>query len=439
MTVASRILAMHNTVRQIGRHSARRLPTTSRPWMIGISAIIAAAILFLASALTLGVMLSRLRAEMQMVERTQAIVLQTRNIEEDLLDAHAAAHASGAPAMVRIEGHNAARRLAALRTMAPAETAALTAIAAAIDNEITALASGRDSHAGSRALAAFRAEQTTRYEETRSDTDRHILNFIAFALLMALIGPTLGLAGISMLQRERGRRQARQMQSELMHIQRLAVMGETAAMLAHDVSHPLAAANNYLAALRRTAAQGDCAKAADYSERAAQQIHRAATILNRLRRFIEKRDCEHAAVSPAVLIEDAVALLGPLDTDVALTIDAATDLPAVTIDRIQIQQVLVNLIRNALDAMRSSPERRLAIAARHAAPGWVEFALHDTGPGLPPDIATKLFSPFVTTKKEGMGVGLSICRSIITSHGGTIWAEPNPAGGTVFRFRLPAA
>jgi two-component system, LuxR family, sensor kinase FixL len=450
MTFSLRIMAMQKSVRRLGGHAHailrhRRLRGASLPWMFGITAIVGAAILFLASALSLGIMLNRLRIEMQMIERTQAVVLQTRSIEQDLEDAEGAARhyrASGdrsAPAMVRIEGRNAIRRLKSLMAMAPADAEALGAVSLRIESEIAALAAGRDSNGGSRALAAFRAGQTAIYDESRANTDRHILNFIAFALLMALIGPTLGLVGISVLQQERGRRLARQMQSELMHVQRLAVMGETAAMLVHEVSHPLAAAGNYLAALKRTAGQDNSAKVADYSERAAQQIHRAATILGRLRRFIEKRDSERVPVAPAVLVQDAVALIGPLDDDVILDAGFDPDLADVTIDRIQIQQVLVNLIRNAIDAMRGSDRRRLAITARHVEARWIEFALADTGSGLPPEIAAKLFRPFVTTKKDGMGVGLSICRSIIASHGGTIWAEPNPQGGTVFRFRLPAA
>jgi C4-dicarboxylate-specific signal transduction histidine kinase len=342
-------------------------------------------------------------------------------------------------ALVRIEGRNAARRLEALGAIAPGEAETLDAIAARIEQQLSAISRGIEDDGASRAIAAFRTRQSAAYEASRTAVDRNIHFFIAFALALALIGPALGLIGVTLLQSDRGRRQARAMQSELMHVQRLAVMGETAAMLAHEVSHPLAAASNYLAALRRTSANGDRSKTAEYSDRAAQQIHRAATILHRLRRFIEKRDAERAPVAPAVLIQDAVALLGPLEGEVALVAAADPDLPDVAVDRVQVQQVLVNLIRNAVEATQGCTERRLTIAATAPSSRLVEFSLTDSGRGLPADVAAKLFQPFISTKKDGMGVGLSICRSIIAGHQGSIWAEPNPQGGTVFRFRLPVA
>ena len=132
-----------------------------------------------------------------------------------------------------------------------------------------------------------------------------------------------------------------------------------------------------------------------------------------------------------------MALVGPLESDVVLSTAIDPDLPDVAVDRIQIQQVLVNLIRNATDAMQSSAMKRLTITAERRASGRVEFSLIDTGCGLTKDIADGLFQPFTTTKKNGMGVGLSICRSIIDSHNGTIWAEANPQGGAIFRFQLP--
>lgn len=448
MTLAARLASLGFSMRHFRKTdlASWQWPRDlSTQWLLGIGAIVVAALFFLTSALSLGVMLNHLREQMQTVERVQNVVLQIRGIEEDLEDAKGAARhsvQSGNPmdmAMVRIEGRNAARRLEDLIAIAPGEAAALTAIAERIERQLTALAGGYEDDGANRAIAAFRSRQSTAYDISRAAVDRNILVFIAFALTMALIGPALGLIGVMLLQRDRGSRQTRQMQSELMHVQRLAVMGETAAMLAHEVSHPLAAASNYLAALRRTTANGDVSKAGEYSDRAAQQIHRAATILHRLRRFIEKRDAERCPVSPAVLIQDAVALLGPLDSEVALMAVADPDLPDVAVDRIQVQQVLVNLIRNALEAMQGCAERRLTIAAAAPSSGQVEFSLTDTGRGLPAEVAAKLFQPFVSTKKDGMGVGLSICRSIIAGHQGTIWAEPNPQGGTVFRFRLPVA
>jgi two-component system, LuxR family, sensor kinase FixL len=448
MTLVARLSALGFSVQRLRRAAVSawyRPGDFTVQWLLGVGAVAVAAILFLTSALSLGVMLGHLRSQMQTVVRTQTVVLQTRGIEEDLEDAKDAARhyrQTGIQTdmvLVRIEGRNASRRLDALMAVAPDQAGTLKFIAQRIEGQLAALSSGIEDDGASRALAAFRAKESAAYDEFRASADRNILFFIAFTIAMALIGPVLGLTGITLLQRDRGRHHASEQQSELMHVQRLAVMGETAAMLAHEVSHPLAAASNYIAALRRCAANGDSAKTVEFSDRAAQQIHRAATILHRLRRFIEKRDAERGPVAPAVLIQDAVALIGPVDGDITLVAVADPDLPDVVADRIQIQQVLVNLIRNAIEAMQGCALRHLVITATAVSSQWIEFSLTDSGRGLPADVATKLFQPFVSTKKDGMGVGLSICRTIIADHRGTIWAEPNPQGGTVFRFRLPVA
>jgi two-component system sensor kinase FixL len=272
--------------------------------------------------------------------------------------------------------------------------------------------------------------------------DSSLLQAFVLAIAGIVFAPAFGIAGIWLLRHERDTRQLREMQNEMMHVQRLAVMGETAAMLAHDVSHPLTAANNYLGALRRLASSGsleDREKLVDLTTRAAGQIHRASVILLRLRRFIEKREAERALEDPAALIQDAIALLGPLDISIMLKQEIEPALPAVMIDRVQIQQVLVNLMRNAVDAMQSAAIRELTISARLQDRHTVLFGLADTGSGLSREVAERLFRPFVSSKREGMGVGLSICRSIVLEHGGAIWAEPNPGGGTIFRFRLPLA
>jgi len=107
-------------------------------------------------------------------------------------------------------------------------------------------------------------------------------------------------------------------------------------------------------------------------------------------------------------------------------------------DKLQIQQVVVNLVRNAIEAMEGSKRRELTISVARTEDGAVGISVIDTGPGIAPDIADRLFQPFVTTKAQGMGVGLSICRSIVEAHGGRLWAEANPEGGSIFRFTLPA-
>ena len=131
-------------------------------------------------------------------------------------------------------------------------------------------------------------------------------------------------------------------------------------------------------------------------------------------------------------------MIGAKERGVRLKFDIDRRLDLVLADKVQVQQVVLNLMRNAIEAMEASPRRDLVVAARPAPENMAEIAIADTGPGIAPEMADQLFQPFVTTKSEGMGVGLSISRTIIEAHGGRIWVEPNPDGGTVFRFTLRA-
>jgi two-component system, LuxR family, sensor kinase FixL len=287
-------------------------------------------------------------------------------------------------------------------------------------------------------LAAYRDHENAILAAVEGSLAGNARLAIWLALFTGLAVPLCGLAGIQLLRLERVTQSSRELQLELMHVQRLAIMGETAAMLAHEINQPLTAASNYLSVLRRQLAAGAPDKAGSMAERIALQIQRAAGIVRKLRRFIEKRETERSLQSPEALIEDAITLLGTIDNSIHLKTEIGSHLPLVLADRVQIQQVLVNLMRNAIEAMQESPSRALALSA-FARDGLVEISLADSGPGLPRDVAGRLFEPFVTSKEDGMGMGLSICRSIITQHGGQIWADPNPAGGTIFRFTLPAA
>jgi two-component system, LuxR family, sensor kinase FixL len=233
-----------------------------------------------------------------------------------------------------------------------------------------------------------------------------------------------------------------ELQAELAHVSRLTEMGQMAAALAHELNQPLAAATNYLEAGRRLLARDDATavqRAAGIFSDASDQLVRATQLIRRLRGFVSKGEVERRAAPVAQLVEEAtaLALLGVGDR-VKVQLHIAPQLPDVLVDRIQVQQVLVNLIRNAVEAMEGSARQELAIAASPS-DGVVEVVVADTGPGITPDVAQHLFEPFVTTKTQGMGVGLSICRSIVAAHGGTIGAEPNPEGGTIFRFSLPPA
>jgi two-component system, LuxR family, sensor kinase FixL len=149
----------------------------------------------------------------------------------------------------------------------------------------------------------------------------------------------------------------------------------------------------------------------------------------------------HAAVlSPPKVIEEAnaLAMVGTRSLGVILRLDLDPRARSAVIDRVQIQQVIVNLVRNAVEAMAESERRELSVSTLAGETGFHEVCVADTGPGLPESVSAQLFKPFVTTKDSGMGVGLSICQSIVEAHGGRIWAASNPGGGTQFRFTLPA-
>ncbi|GAA0548919.1 C4-dicarboxylate-specific signal transduction histidine kinase [Rhizomicrobium palustre] len=447
----------------------RNITDQSPTWIAGIACIGGAAVLFLTVAVALSVVLGGLKQKIETAQTSQVLLSKAMVLENMLDEASVAArlaaegkgNATTAEAVVKAKAANreAGAFLNLLRSN-PDSVRAISPVMRLIEVHLKEL-DGRLAAARSQGLniphaevnamlqratapdmVAFRTRAEADQTAHEHETDRMMLWALALALIATFSAPSVGLWGISLLRRERTRERARQLQMELMHAQRLAVMGETAAMLAHEVSHPLTAANNYMAALRRTATTSevvDSEKVINLSEKSAQQIMRASQILHRLRRFIEKRETERAVVAPALLVEEALALVGT--TDFAHEIREETDpaAPDVYIDRVQMQQVLVNLMRNAIEAMKASPVRRLVVGATSPEPGFVEFSITDTGPGLPEDVANRLFQPFTSTKKDGLGIGLSICRAIIEDHHGMIWAEPNPSGGTIFRFRLPAA
>jgi two-component system sensor kinase FixL len=235
-----------------------------------------------------------------------------------------------------------------------------------------------------------------------------------------------------------------ELQAELVHVSRLTAMGEMASALAHELNQPLSAISNYMKGSRRLLAGStdpNTVKIESAMERAAEQALRAGQIIRRLRDFVARGESEKRVESLAKLIEEAGALglTGAREQGVVLrfNLDPAHDL--VLVDRVQIQQVLVNLFRNALEAMANSDKKELSAGNARVADDMVEVTVSDTGSGLPEQVKAKLFQTFFTTKETGMGVGLSISRSIIEAHGGRMWADTNSAGGATFRFTLPLA
>jgi two-component system sensor kinase FixL len=243
-------------------------------------------------------------------------------------------------------------------------------------------------------------------------------------------------------ERQRTEARLQELQTELVHISRLTAMGEMASALAHELNQPLSAIANYMKGARRLLegrSDEDATLIRDAMEKAAEQSLRAGQIIRRLRDFVSRGESERRIESVKKLVEEAsaLALVGAKEHGVRVRfqIDPGHDL--VLVDKVQIQQVLLNLIRNAIEAMEESERRDLMIASRYCDDDMVEVSVSDSGPGIAPEIASQLFQPFVTTKRYGMGVGLSISRSIIEGHGGQISVEQNAGGGTIFRFTMP--
>jgi two-component system sensor kinase FixL len=177
----------------------------------------------------------------------------------------------------------------------------------------------------------------------------------------------------------------------------------------------------------------------EFLDKAVDETKLAGGIIRSLREFIDKRETSRKSEDIGVVLEDSLTLSLYVGADGREKIETrfAPNLPEVMIDKVQIQQVLLNLVRNALEAMKDLPEGVLVIEAVQLDADFITVSVSDTGPGLAPEVAGRLFQPFTTTKETGMGVGLSICQSIVESHGGKIRAEANVPKGVAFSFRLP--
>ena len=238
-------------------------------------------------------------------------------------------------------------------------------------------------------------------------------------------------------ERQDRERRVSELQAELVHLSRLTDLGQMVSALAHEVNQPLMAMTNYLGAARRLVAAGNQQGVQQAIERIAEQGDRARQIIRRLRDQVAKREATRRVESLSKTIEEAsgLALLG-VGRGLKLEIRVDQDATEAVIDKVQIQQVLLNLMRNAAEAMDGSPRRELSISTARAG-GMVEISVSDTGHGLAESVRARLFEPFVTTKPDGMGVGLSVCRTIIEAHGGKLRAEDGAGGGTIFRLTVP--
>jgi len=258
-------------------------------------------------------------------------------------------------------------------------------------------------------------------------------------------GKTVKLSGAfqDITKRKNSEKLARRHQAEMFHVSRLSMMGEMASGLAHELNQPLCAILSCSDMCSHMAKDGnpDIDRLNKGLELIASQAERAGEIVRRIRDFVQKRETNRTSVDINNIVQEAIGLI---DADIrhsqtVVDLRLSRRLPMVLGDVIQIEQVLLNLMRNAIEVMQSEDreERRLTIETTAGPEKVVEIAVSDTGPGLAPQASEKLFDSFHTTKPDGLGIGLAICRSIIEAHEGEIWAEPDTGGGAVFKFTLP--
>ena len=242
-------------------------------------------------------------------------------------------------------------------------------------------------------------------------------------------------------ERRRTEAKLEELQSELIHVSRVSAMGTMASTLAHELNQPITAVANYVEGVRELLANpdpNDVPMVREALADAANEAMRAGHIVRRLRDFVARGDLEKRLENLTILINESavLGLIGASEKGVEVDFDLDPEASPVLVDKVQIQQVLINLTRNAVEAMSATSERRLTIRSKRDEENYARVSIEDTGPGIAPEIARDLFTAFVSTKADGMGLGLSICRTIVEANGGRIWAEPRPEGGTVFHFTL---
>lgn len=288
-----------------------------------------------------------------------------------------------------------------------------------------------------------RGERISHFETTRLRKDGQE---IAVTLTMSPIHDHTGqIIGVSKIVRDitldrQSQSRIAELQAELVHVARLSTMGQMASAIAHELNQPLTAVSNYAGALGRMLSGGsvDAERAHDIVNRIRAQTGRAGEVIRRLRDHVAKRTATRNPENLNAVIKEAVelGLVGTRHYEVQTDLRLDPAVGTVPIDRIQIGQVLINLVRNAAEAMQGRTRRELSVATRLNG-AMAEILVSDTGPGIAPEVAERLFQPFVTTKASGLGLGLSICREIVETHGGQIAVAANAAGGATFTVALP--
>ena len=243
-------------------------------------------------------------------------------------------------------------------------------------------------------------------------------------------------------ERQATQRRLHDLQAELAHVARVTAMGTLATALAHELNQPLTAIANYVETARDLLREPNdevVEVVRDALNECTTQSVRAGQIVRRLRDYISRGEVDRKPESLKQLVSEAsvLAMIGAGERGVEIEVRLESACDEVLVDRIQIQQIILNLVRNAFEAMDDSTDRRVRISSCREDSGSIRVTIADSGPGLEPDLAGKLFQPFNSTKTQGMGLGLSICHTIIRGHAGRIWAETSDMGGTAFHFTLP--
>lgn len=259
-------------------------------------------------------------------------------------------------------------------------------------------------------------------------------------------GKTTHFVGIQtdISERKQAEEQVRQHQAELLHVARVSTMGQMASGLAHELNQPLYAIANYSdACLEMIRSDVECREKIIYAlEQTSLQAQRAGEIIRHLKNFVRKQDTEKTSIDLNELVCKTVQFTDPEARDHGVTIqqELADDLPMILADKIQIEQVILNLLCNSIEAMcgAGSQVRNIIIySSMSKQKGTVQLSVHDSGPGISTELQSRIFDSFYTTKVDGTGLGLSISSTIIKSHGGNLWVETAPTEGAIFHFTLP--
>ena len=262
----------------------------------------------------------------------------------------------------------------------------------------------------------------------------------ALQALMLVLATTGLTAGELVTEHRRTTTQLHQHQDSLSRLAQLGSMGELAAAVAHELNQPLMAAGTYARLVEDAIRTGDVATGSDTAKKAVAQIDRAAEVLRRLRALIRLDRSARVACTVERIVKDTLTLcqhdLDRIHASAKAVLPA--DLPPVMVDALQVEQALLNLLRNSIEAISNTEQRSITIEASVAGADFVEVAVRDSGPGFPADRLDNPFLPFASTKAEGLGFGLPLCKSIIEAHGGQLWLDRR-APGAVVRFTLPVA